>query len=185
MHDGGRRLNLLGRVTSLLARARIPHALIGAAALALHGVSRSTHDIDLLATDPSCLAQDFWAPLAATGVTADVRRGDSEDPLAGVIRLTAPAEDPVDLVLGRARWQAEALARAERKTFADVELPVLRAADLILLKLYAGGPQDAWDIAQLLSTAGGERLSGEVEGHLGELPPAATRLWHRISSVTE
>ena len=42
---------LLGRTVRALQSAGIPHALIGAGALALHGVSRSTFDIDLLAGD--------------------------------------------------------------------------------------------------------------------------------------
>jgi hypothetical protein len=180
VHDGDDRLILLGRVHSLLARAGVPHALIGAAALALHGVSRSTHDIDLLATEPSCLTPDLWASLGAAGVEIEVRKGDLDDPLAGVVRCSAPAESPVDLVVGKARWQAAALTRAENRFFADVELPVLRAADLILLKLYAGGPQDAWDIVQLLAATEEQRLAAEIEPRLVDLPAPAVRLWRRI-----
>jgi hypothetical protein len=178
VHVGDHRLTLLGRVHSLLARAGVPHALIGAAALALHGVSRSTHDIDLLATDPSCLIPDLWASLESAEV--EIRKGGLDDPLAGVVRFTAPGDSPVDLVVGKARWQAAALTRAENRCFADVELPVLRAADLILLKLYAGGPQDAWDIVQLLAASDEQRLSAEIESHLGALPAPAVSLWRRI-----
>jgi hypothetical protein len=39
MHERDHRLTLLGRVRSALAEAGVPHALIGAAALALYGVS--------------------------------------------------------------------------------------------------------------------------------------------------
>jgi hypothetical protein len=180
MHERDHRLTLLGRVRSALAEAGVPHALIGAAALALYGVSRSTYDIDLLATERSCLDQAFWAPLSASGAVIEVRKGDLDDPLAGVVRFTEPAERPVDLVVGKARWQAEALARAESRIFAEVELPVLRAPDLILAKLYAGGPQDAWDIAQLLAAGDRERLYTEVEQYLGDLPTPAVRLWRRI-----
>lgn len=41
-------MTLPGRVVDLLVRRDIPHALIGAAALAARGVARSTFDIDLL-----------------------------------------------------------------------------------------------------------------------------------------
>ena len=129
MHERDHRLTLLGRVRSALAEAGVPHALIGAAALALYGVSRSTYDIDLLATERSCLDQAFRAPLSASGAVLEVRKGDLDDPLAGVVRFTEPAERPVDLIVGKARWQAEALARAESRIFAEVELPVLRAPD--------------------------------------------------------
>jgi hypothetical protein len=178
VHAGDRGLTLLGRVHSLLAGAGISHALIGAAALALHGVSRSTHDLDLLATDLSCLTPDLWAPFESAEV--EIRKGDLDDPLAGVVRFTAPGDSPVDLVVGKARWQAAALARAENRSFADVELPVLRAADLILLKLFAGGPQDAWDIVQLLAASDEQRLSLEIEPHLAALPAPALHLWRQI-----
>jgi hypothetical protein len=180
MHDRDHRLSLLGRVSSELARAGISHALIGAAALALHGVSRSTYDLDLLAVERSCLDPESWTQLSRSGIAVEVRRGDLDDPLAGVVRFTAPAERPVDLVVGRAGWQADALARAANQVFAGVDLPVLRAPDLILAKLYAGGPQDAWDVAQLLAAGEEEKLCAEVEKHIGELPTASIDLWRRI-----
>lgn len=48
-------MSLLDRVTAILDRAGVPYAVIGAAAMATHGVARSTHDIDLLALAGSCL----------------------------------------------------------------------------------------------------------------------------------
>ncbi len=47
--------SLLIRVHELLTTADMPHALIGAAALAVHGVSRSTFDQDILVTDTRAL----------------------------------------------------------------------------------------------------------------------------------
>jgi hypothetical protein len=181
VHEGGDRLSLLARVVAALERAAVPHALIGAAALAGHGVSRSTVDIDLLAVDPSCLDPRLWAGLRDEGVAIDLRRGDDSDPLAGVVRFTAAGERPVDLVVGKAAWQRAALARAEPGRFGGVTLPVLGAADLILLKLFAGGPQDAWDVAQLLAASDLRALAAEVELRLPELPPAATNLWRTLS----
>lgn len=180
MHDRDHRLNLLGRVSAELNRTATPHALIGAAAMAVHGVSRATRDLDLLATERSCLDANRWAPLQPAGVGVEVIKGDWSDPLAGVVRFAAPGERPVDLVVGKPGWQAKALERAEPGIVSSVELPVLRASDLILVKLYAGGPQDAWDIIQLLATAAGPRLRGEVGAHIHELPPAAAALWQRI-----
>ena len=45
-------MTLVDRVSARLQAAGIPHALIGAAALAAAGVARSTFDIDLLTVDP-------------------------------------------------------------------------------------------------------------------------------------
>ena len=41
-------MSLLGEVVGLLDAQRIPHALIGAAGMALHGMSRATADVDLI-----------------------------------------------------------------------------------------------------------------------------------------
>jgi hypothetical protein len=83
-------------------------------------------------------------------------------------------------VVGKARWQAAALTRAQIRSFGEVELPVLCAADLVLFKLYAGGPQDAWDIVQLLAAADEAQLTAEIERRLNELPSDAARHWQRI-----
>lgn len=52
-------MTLLERVVDRLASEAVPHALIGAAALAAAGVSRSTFDIDLLTTDRRVLEKGF------------------------------------------------------------------------------------------------------------------------------
>lgn len=50
-------MSLLETVVEALQANRIRFALIGAAAMAIHGVSRSTFDVDLLATDPRSLTR--------------------------------------------------------------------------------------------------------------------------------
>jgi hypothetical protein len=75
-------LKLLEQVSTLLARHGIGHAVIGAAALATHGVTRATLDLDLLAVDRACLDGRIWEDLRATGTRVEIRRGDDRDPLA-------------------------------------------------------------------------------------------------------
>jgi hypothetical protein len=52
-------VTLFGSVVALLDQEHIPCAVIGASALAVHGVPRSTYDIDLLVTSPRGLDQAF------------------------------------------------------------------------------------------------------------------------------
>jgi hypothetical protein len=85
--------------------------VIGAAALAVHGVSRATGDLDLLTVDLPCLEDDLWDPLRRSGAHP---------------------------------WQREVLGRASPITLEGTSLAIVAAADLVLLELYAGGPQDAW-----------------------------------------
>ena len=171
-------MTLLDEVTAHLERRGISHALIGAAALALHGISRSTLDQDVLVTDPQVLDMGFWKDVVPTGLV-DRRRGDSDDPLAGVVRITRGDERAVDLIVGRSAWQTDVLTRAERVLDAG-SLRVVRPADLALLKLYAGGSQDRWDIEQLLASDESGRLVAEVEERLPGLPARCAALWSRL-----
>ena len=57
---------------------------------------------------------------------------------------------------------------------------MVQAADLVLLKLYAGGLQDAWDVQQLLARPFREDLIREVESRLSELPARCQELWRKI-----
>lgn len=173
-------MSLLGRVAAALREVGISFATIGAIALAARGVSRSTLDIDLLSTDVRCLDSEVWSAVESGGAISEIRRGDVEDPLAGVVRIRQEGERPVDVVVGRARWQGEAVRSAEPLAVLDVIIPVVRSVDLVLLKLFAGGPQDAWDIGQLLAANRDGTLAAAVEKSLPRLPRHATALWQRI-----
>jgi hypothetical protein len=59
---------LVAAVAAQLDRSGVPVRVIGAAALACHGVTRGTRDLDLLVTDP---AIDGWDIEALLAVAAD------------------------------------------------------------------------------------------------------------------
>jgi hypothetical protein len=179
MHERSDRLRLLGQVAGILRDAGIPFAVIGASAMATHGVLRATVDDDLLVIDPRCLQPELWSTLRAEGADVEVRKGDIFDPLAGVVRLAKEGQRPVDVVVGKSAWQREVLERAASGS-SDEKLPVVRAADVILLKLYAGGPQDAWDIHQLLAAEDRDSLIAQVDQELSRLPAASAALWKKI-----
>ncbi len=172
-------MTLIERVATVLQGVGVAHALVGAVALSIHGVSRATHDLDLFVVDRSCLQRVFWTDLDAQGVFVEVRKGDLTDPLAGVVRFKLRGESSVDVVVGKFKWQRDVLDRAILFP-TETNVPVVRAADLILLKLYAGGGQDAWDIQQLLDGENREELIAEVEKLLPELSADAAKLWRRI-----
>jgi hypothetical protein len=67
-------LNLLVRVRDILESSAVRYALIGAGAMTVHGVGRSTLDLDLLTTDPRVLNEGIWASLKGQGSKADIRR---------------------------------------------------------------------------------------------------------------
>lgn len=173
--------SLLEQVTAALDGVGARYALVGAGALAVHGIARSTFDLDLFTTDAAALEPATWARLAADSrVQVEVRRGDADDPLAGVVRLATAGERDIDVVVGRWPWQTDVVERARPVVVTGVRLPVVGPADLILLKLYAGGSQDSWDIEQLLASDDRPRLVDEVETRLDRLPGECRRTWARI-----
>lgn len=167
-------MTLLARVHRLLVEQRVAHALIGAGALAAHGIARSTYDIDLLTTDTRVLDPALWDAWPGSPVEIDIRRGDADDPLGGVVRLETAADRPVDVVLGRHAWQTRAVERASQVPGGP---PIVSAHDLILLKLYAGGHQDLWDVRELLRLPGADRLIADVDAELAGLPGSMRERW--------
>ena len=173
-------MKLLGKVVDALEAADIAYALIGAAAMAVHGVARSTLDLDLLVVDPRCLDTSQWSQFVREGIEVTVRPGDHDDPLAGVVRFEEADARPVDLVLGRHAWQRRILERSGRVRVGSRDIPTALPSDLVLLKLYAAGSQDAWDVHQLLAGDGRAELIARVEANIADLPAASIDLWRRI-----
>jgi hypothetical protein len=166
-------------VSQLLDRLGIPHALIGAGALATIGASRATVDLDFLVVDGALLDQTFWSAQLPFGTSLRIRVGGPEAPLAGLIHISRTGDRPVDLVVGRDEWQRDILQRAPVLPFFGAHVPIALAADLVLLKLYAGGLQDAWDIQQLLASDPklASAVTPQVEARIAALPSRCRGLW--------
>lgn len=170
---------LLARVVEVLERSEIPFALIGAAAMAAHGVSRSTYDTDLFSVGKSALDDSLWQALVVDGIDVDVRHGDDDDPLLGVVRFTHGTET-IDLVVGRSEWQRVVIARARPTQVFSLNLPIVTIEDLIVLKLYAGGVQDRWDIEQLLASAASSIILADIDARVLSLPERSQALWRTL-----
>ena len=175
-------MTLVGRTVRLLAEASSPTALIGGVALAVHGITRYTEDADLLSADGRVLSETFWEPLRRRGDHVEVRRGDFDDPLRGVVRLSAAGEKPVDVVVGRSSWHEQVLSRRRTLHVAGEDLPVVDPADLVLLKLEAGGPQDILDVRLLLAGPEGAAIRADVEARLPALPSFLRVSWSALPS---
>jgi hypothetical protein len=166
----------LSRILAYLEAHGVPGALIGGMALSAHGIVRATLDADVLVADRTVLTAEFWKDLGdATG--PDIRTGDPDDPLVGMVRFAGPP-DAVDVVVGRSPWTAAILSRCFRIQVGAESLAVVDGADLVVLKLFAGGPQDLVDVRLLLAADPG--LETRVEQRLGEAPRAARRVWAEL-----
>jgi predicted nucleotidyltransferase len=166
-------------VTRTLADAGVRYAVIGAVALAARGASRSTLDFDLLVGDGRVLHDEFWKSIRDTGTGVEIRKGDLDDPLAGVVRVAG--SEPVDVIVVRYRWQKDIVEHAEPVVVRGLTLPIARTADLVLLKLFAGGYRDVQDVRTLLHVSDPSLVS-EVAAALEELPAEMRERWSRLLS---
>ena len=160
-----------------LEEAGVRYCVIGGIALAVHGHARYTADVDLLTMDRRVLDDAFWKSAAHA---VDIRVGDSDDPLGGVVRW--PSTPPHDLLLGRGYAMPLAVDTALRDDVLDA--PVATALALVLLKLEAGAPHDRNDIVAL---AEAQRALGTydwrdaVADHLPRLSASARAAWQRVA----
>ena len=142
----------LRRVVTALDRLEVPYALIGGLAVAARGVVRATEDVDFIVGIPLIEASSLERSLRENGFPATLHHAAADDPIGAVIRLTIPLsgrEVKCDILLASRAWQNRAISNATPIDLGTFVVNVAQPADLFLLKLYAGGPQDLLDAAQL------------------------------------
>jgi len=132
----------------------VRHLVVGAHALAVHGVPRATQDLDVwIDRDPGnadktlqALAT-FGAPLDTLGVTTD----DLTTP-GMVIQIGLPP-NRIDVLTEIANVTfADAWSRRAKAQYGDQVMWVLSKADLIANKRAVGRPRDLEDVKELEST---------------------------------
>ena len=151
-------LRLATKVSACLAKRQIRSLLIGALALASRGYPRFTEDVDLaIAVDPRSLP-GLSGELAKLGLSVVLSEADGNDPLGGVLTICEEGALPVQVINfdnspggGFPALVKDALGRSERLAASQLLLPL--SEDLILFKLYAGGPKSELDILELMTRA--------------------------------
>lgn len=195
MLDPQATLALAERVAVAARQQGIATALIGAAALAVHRYTRGTEVIDLAtAVDPATQLVTLERALADAGLRTQLRLPDDEDPLGGVLVVWGQEDErgvPVDTVEvvnflnpGNARANPARTAIARAVEVPGTALRCVSLADLVALKLYAGGSSDLADIVQLLARNAGVDLEAirvtagpyDNRGRLEELIAEAAQL---------
>lgn len=83
----GQSARLLLDVVDVLAQERIDYAVIGAMAAAVHGVIRASVDADAVLSVTVRQLSELQSKLSALGLKTDLRRGDLEDPIPGMLLL--------------------------------------------------------------------------------------------------
>jgi hypothetical protein len=171
--------DLLRLVHDRLHKAAFPHALIGAGAMSVVGYVRATQDLDFLVISDRVLNASFWIGMGdSVEVEINDGRMDWSDPLAGVVRIEdAVTLEQVDIVVGKhPRWQEPILDRANDTDLSNgLVVPVAQAADLVLLKLFAGSPHDDNDIRMLLHAV--EGIEGVVDDRIESMAMREQQRW--------
>jgi hypothetical protein len=128
-----------------------PYALIGGMALAFWGVIRSTSDIDFLVDATSSAMKHQAEVWAQQGWHVQYRPSVFGDPLGDVMNIVHDFQ--AQLIQAIHDHELSALHRVHHVSWFNTRVPVVDVNDLVLMKGYAGGPQDWLDIERLLQQA--------------------------------
>jgi predicted nucleotidyltransferase len=141
-------LDTLRDVVAVLDATGIDHALIGGLAVTVHGRPRHSRDIDVFVRH-----QDAMTALDATGAA-----GFETNPINPNWLYKAFKNDvQVDIIFktkGDVYLDDEMAARIERRTFRGVEVPVVPAEDLLVIKALVHDeetPRHWWDALSILA----------------------------------
>jgi hypothetical protein len=134
---------------SAFCEHKVDFLLVGAYALAAHGLPRATGDLDLWVRPTPENAHRVWTALAAFGAPmrdlseADLSRGNLVFQI-GVVPRRIDVLTAIDGVDFEAAWQGRIEANIEGLT-----IPILGRDDLIRNKKASGRPQDIADVSRL------------------------------------
>lgn len=159
-----RPLDSLADVQRLLECRSARHAVIGGWAAISWGAIRTTNDIDLLAEIPRGIRKSLTSDLAGLGYDPEWRRGDIDDPIPELLRLSPKDPQmrlPVDILIATRSFERAALDRAVHIELDGWKMPVLRAEDIVALKLRAGGGVDYSDVKAILRVQA-DKLDGKL-----------------------
>lgn len=149
----GESLLLLLDVAAALDARDIDYGVIGAIAASVYGTVRATIDADvLISVAPSRLA-GLEKGFEQAGLTTDLRRGGSDDPIPAVIALADQFGNRVDLLGGLRGLDPDAFERTISVPFQGTTLRIIGREDFIAMKCFAGGAQDIADAQQAIRVA--------------------------------
>lgn len=152
---GGQSALLLLDVVEILRREKVDYAVIGAFALAVHGVVRATTDVDaLLFTKPGRLAK-LERPFERAGFDTELRTAEADDPISGMLVVSDDSGNRVELLGGLRNMDPEIYSRTLEVRFRNETLRIVGREDLIAMKCFAGSPQDLFDARSAYQAASG------------------------------
>jgi hypothetical protein len=160
MADAPLTIDAVYRVAGIVSRENIPFAFIGGVALGAWGIPRGTFDLDLALSLERKRTEDLLAAFERDGLVLDpaFARG-FRDRVGGMelIHVYLPAGATlaaVDVFFAETPFLRSVLARRTTVDLGRGPVPICSAADLLLLKLFAGRLKDRADLENLITTQG-------------------------------
>jgi predicted nucleotidyltransferase len=144
---------LLLDVIDVLEQGDIEYAVIGALAAAVYGAIRASADADALVSLSIAKLSTLSQVFKKKGFTAELRRGDTEDPIPAMLVIGDKHQNRVDLLCGLRGLDPLALSRSVEIPFSGATMRVVSREDFIAMKCFAGRPQDLEDARVALRTA--------------------------------
>lgn len=180
----GRRTGLAGearRALRALKQAKVPHAVIGAAALAARGLPRMTRDLDIVV-----VTEDAFAALSAlegVGLRSVTPVNRTEEPEAMYL-LRSLRGSEVDLLVAAGEPEATVIAEATPASLFGTTAPVATLEHLVLMYLYSNQPRHVGDFARIVTETAVDL--GKVDRFLEEVHPEMLPVFHeRVRSAKQ
>lgn len=145
-------LTLAVELGKVLEAANLPYAIGGALALGIHGVSRSTQDVDVNIFVEADRLDALLAVLQANGVQVDAPKARTEGVTEGVFFCWA-GTTRIDVFLPSIDLSWEALRTRVSATVQGTPIWFLSAELLACFKLLFYRPKDLIDLERLVATA--------------------------------
>jgi predicted nucleotidyltransferase len=146
---------LLLDVVDQLVNLKIEYAVVGAIAASVHGAVRASMDADVVLSLAIQQADDLERGFKAAGFRTELSRGDFDDPIPGLLRLSDQYGNRVDLLIGLRGMEQHAFSRAIEVPFQGKTLQFIGREDFIAMKVFAGGPMDIIDATRAIAASGG------------------------------
>ena len=159
---------LLLKVIKLLDKFKIPYAIVGAFAASFYGQVRASLDADaVISVEGQEERLDrLSAVLKKDGLRVELRRGDADDPVRGVVNIQDKFQNRVDLLTGIRGMKADVFDRLVTASFMDTKIKIVSAEDFIAMKIFAGGPKDIEDVIGVLTVLDHNKVNIPLVRHL-------------------
>lgn len=132
----------------------LKYALIGGLAVSAWGAIRATKDIDFLLYLAYPAAKESLREfILSAGFSCDLKESGFSDPVPALLEVKIPVEKETvvaHILLATKKWQIDFLNSEISLNVGGISIPVLRAEELIAMKLKAGSALDIFDAKELL-----------------------------------